>query len=106
MSDKESSDFAKARLTARREMLKTSKMFMCACCQKEKATGEAAGVHLYRPEDVDIVKAMLDEAGRPKVATYVLCLECIDSFPEQVIHAKVTKSLAAEGLFGKPKVDS
>jgi hypothetical protein len=100
MSDKDYNEFVKQRLDALRETLKAALVFMCACCQKEKPRGEAAGVHHYKAQTPDVQKAMVAENGMPKVATYVLCLECLDSFSEEVIHSKVTSYLGTQGLFG------
>lgn len=100
MSEKESKEFAKKQLEAMKEMLRQAPIFMCACCQKEKPKGEAAGAHLYRPKSKDLLRKMLDDKGLEKVATYVLCLECLDSFSDAIIHTKVTGYLATQGLFG------
>lgn len=98
--DRSYREFVEKRLEARREMLRNAPYFSCACCQKQKPKGEAAGVHVYEPENSDLRKTMVDPKGQPKVATYVLCLECVDSISEEVVHAKVTAYLGANGLFG------
>jgi hypothetical protein len=100
MSEKEAKEFARKRLEMMREMLRQAPIFMCACCQKEKPKGEAAGAHLYRPKGKDLAKKMVDEKGQQKVATYVLCLECVDSLSDDIIHTKVTSYLGTQGLFG------
>jgi hypothetical protein len=100
MSDKAYNDFAKKHLDAMRETLRQAPIFMCACCQKEKPKGEAGGAHLYQPKEQDLRKKMVDANGNTKIATYVLCLECLDSFSDKVIHAKVTAYLGTQGLFG------
>jgi hypothetical protein len=97
--DKSYRKFAESRLEARREVLRNAPFFSCACCQKQKPKGEAAGVHLYEPNS-ELRKHMLDGKGTLKVATYVLCLECLDSVPEQIINTKVTAYLGKQGLFG------
>lgn len=103
MIDKEYNDFAKAKLDAMRETLKAATYFTCACCQKQKVRGEAAGAHLYQTENSDLVKAMKAKNGMPKVATYVLCLECADSVSDKVMHTKVTAYLGKQGLFDPEK---
>jgi hypothetical protein len=100
MSEKESKEFARKRLEMMKELLRQAPIFMCACCLKEKPKGEAAGAHLYKPKGKDLAKKMLDEHGQPKVATYALCLECVDSFSDEQIHTKVTSYLGTQGLFG------
>lgn len=100
MTDKDHNAFAKQQLEAMKETLRTTMAFTCACCQTQKPKGEAAGAHLYKPESSDLQRAMMDKKSKmPKVATYVLCLECMDSFPENVIHTKVTAYLGSQGLF-------
>jgi hypothetical protein len=100
MTDKDYNDFAKQQLEAMRETLRTTMAFTCMCCQKQKPKGEAAGAHLYKPANADLQRAMLDKKTKmPKVATYVLCLECVDSYPDHVLHAKVTAAFGQQGLF-------
>lgn len=100
MTDKDYNKFAKQQLEAMKETLKTTMAFTCACCQVQKPKGEAAGAHLYKPSSSSLQKAMIDPKTKmPKVATYVLCLECLDSYPEDVIHTKVTAYLGSQGLF-------
>lgn len=103
MSDKDYNDFAKGELDKMKETLKVSMYFTCACCQKQKVRGEAAGAHLYKTENNDLAKAMKAKNGMPKVATYVLCLECLDSVSDQVLHTKVTSYLGQQGLFDPEK---
>lgn len=101
MNEKEQRKFEKQQLEALRETLRTAPAFTCMCCQNTKPKGEAAGAHIYRPDDVNLRKAMIDESGKMRVGTYVLCLECVDSLPENVIYQRVTKNFGQAGLFGK-----
>ena len=103
MSEKAYRDFVKERLDGQREWLKTASFFECACCNGMKPKNEAAGAHHYKTDDPMLQKAMIDRAsGMPKVATYVLCLECVDSKPDAEIYKNVTKTVAKQGLFGAP----
>lgn len=102
MSEKEYLEFAKQQLQGRRETLKAAPAFECASCGVLKQRDEAAGAHIYKTNDKMLLKAMVLPDGRKKVGTYVLCLECVDSLPEDKIQQNVTRSMAKEGLFGNP----
>lgn len=102
MMNKEHREFAKQQLDSRREVLRTASHFQCACCDMPKPKNEAAGAHLYQTDDEMLLKAMTLPDGRMKVGTYVLCLECVDSMPDDKIERNVTKNMAKEGLFGNP----
>jgi hypothetical protein len=99
--DKAYKEFAKKQLDGFKEVLRQSVVFNCACCQKQKPKGEAAGAHLFKTEDPAIWKAMEEAPGRHRVGTYAICLECMDSYSEEVIYTKVTAYLGSQGLFGK-----
>lgn len=101
--DKAYMEFAKKQLDGFREVLRQSVVFNCACCQKQKPKGEAAGAHLFKTEDPAIWKAMEKAPGQHRVGTYAICLECADSTSEEVIYQKVTAYLGSQGLFGKPQ---
>lgn len=101
--DKAYKEFAKKQLEGFREVLRQSVVFNCACCQKQKPKGEAAGAHLFKTEDPAIWKAMELSPGRHRVGTYAICLECSDSYSEEVIYQKVMTYLGSQGLFGEPK---
>jgi hypothetical protein len=99
-TDKRYNEFVEQQIEDLRNKLKTSLTFGCACCQKQKAKGKAAGVHAYATKNPILQKAMIDPKTKmPKVATYVICLECIDNYPEDVIHTKVTAYLGSNGFF-------
>jgi len=100
--DKAYIEFAKKQLDGFREVLRQSVAFTCACCQKQKPKGEAAGAHLFKTEDPALWKAMEEAPGRHRVGTYAICLECADSYSEVVIQQKVRAYLGSQGLFGKP----
>jgi|FLYN01.1.fsa_nt_gi hypothetical protein len=100
-------EYVRQRLESHREILRQAPAFACASCGQLKSPKEAAGVHLYETRHPALKQAMIDpESGKPRVGTYAICLECLDSFPEDVIHQNVTKYMAQAGLFGKipPKV--
>lgn len=99
--DKAYIEFAKKKLDGFRELLRQSVVFNCACCQKQKPKGEAAGAHLFKTEDPAIWKAMEEAPGQHRVGTYAICLECADSYPEDVMAQKVMAYLGSQGLFGK-----
>lgn len=99
--DKDYIEFAKKNLDGFREKLRQSVAFDCACCQKNKPRGEAAGAHTFKPEDPALWKAMEEAPGRHRVAAYAICLECKDEFPEDIILKKVISYLGSQGLFGK-----
>lgn len=99
--DKAYMEFAKKQLDGFREVLRQSMSFNCACCQKLKPKGEAAGAHLFKTEDPAIWKAMEEAPGRHRVGTYAICLECVDEFPQDIIDKKVMAYLGSQGLFGK-----
>lgn len=99
--DKAYKEFAKKQLDGFREVLRQSVVFNCACCQKQKPKGEAAGAHLFKTEDPTIWKSMEEAPGRHRVGTYAICLECSDSYSEELIHQKVMLYLGTQGLFGK-----
>jgi len=98
---KEYREFANKTLEGFKEQLRQSVAFSCACCQQQKQKGEAAGAHLFKPEDPALWKAMEEAPGRHRVAAYAVCLECKDEFPEDIILKKVISYLGAQGLFGK-----
>jgi len=100
--DKAYIEFAKKQLDSFRETLRQSVAFTCACCQKQKPKGEAAGAHLFKTEDPALWKAMEEAPGRHRVGTYAICLECADSYSDVVIQQKVMAYLGSQGLFGKP----
>lgn len=93
-------EFVESEVEKLRTKLRNRNGFMCMCCETPKTSDQAAGVHVYKTENPALKKAMLDEKGRPRVGTYVLCLECIDSLDEDSIQLKVTKNFADRGLFG------
>lgn len=101
--DKAYLEFAKKQLEGFREVLRQSVGFHCACCQKQKMKGEAAGAHLFKPEDPALWKAMEVAPGQHRVGTYAICLECKDEFSEEVILKKVVPYLGSQGLFGETK---
>lgn len=101
--DKAYIEFAKKKLDGFRELLRQSVVFNCACCQKQKPKGEAAGAHLFKTEDPAIWKAMEEAPGQHRVGTYAICLECADSYSEDLIYQKVTAYLGTKGLFGEPQ---
>lgn len=94
-------EFAKKQLDGFREVLRQSVAFNCACCQKQKPKGEAAGAHVFKPEDPALWKAMQTPNGSHKVAVYAICLECKDAYSEEVILKKVISYLGGQGLFGE-----
>lgn len=96
--------FAKKTLDGFKENLRQSMAFNCACCQKQKQKGEAAGAHLFKPEDPSLWKAMEVPGGRHRVGVYAICLECVDAFPDDVIKQKVTAYLGTQGLFDQTNV--
>lgn len=98
--DKDYIEFAKKQLDGFREVLRQSVAFNCACCGKQKSRGEAAGAHLFKPEDPALWKAMEEAPGRHRVGTYAICLECKDEYSEEVIQTKVISYLGTQGLFG------
>ncbi len=98
--DKAYMEFAKKQLDGFREVLRQSVVFSCACCQLQKPKGEAAGAHLFKPEDPALWKAMEVKPGQHRVGTYALCLECVDKYPNEAIQAKVIAYLGTQGLFG------
>lgn len=100
--DKTYLEFAKRNLEGFKETLRTAVAFNCACCEQQKMKGEAAGAHLYKPENVALWKAMQTVKG-PRVGVYALCLECVDKYSEEVINQKVTAYLGKQGLFDHPK---
>ncbi len=101
MSDADLEAYIRERLDGHRELLRNTNGFFCASCGKPKTANEAAGVHHYKTDDPALRKAMIDpKSGRPRIGTYAICLECIDSFPEETIHQNVTMSMAKDGLFG------
>lgn len=99
MTDSEYQAYVKDRVESFREILRTSMAFGCACCGEQKPRGEAAGIKVYKTSNRDLQKAMMTPEG-PRIGTYVTCLECQDQYPEKIIHQKVTKYLATQGLFG------
>lgn len=101
MSEKEAKEFRKKMLEGAKEVLRQSLGFTCACCQLQKLSGEKGGAFLYEPKDERLRRAMIDEkSGMPRVCTYVLCHECLDSVPDEVIYQKVTAYVGTQGLFG------
>jgi hypothetical protein len=70
------------------------------CCQKEKPAGEAAGAHVYKTDDPVLQRAMETTKGR-RVGTYVICVACANSLPDDAIQEKVTANFVKAGLFGK-----
>lgn len=103
MSEKAYRDFVKQMLDGQREHLKTASFFECASCNMMKPRAEAAGAHHYVTDDPMLQKAMIDPSSKmPKVCTYVLCLECVDSLPDAEIQKRVTKTVAKQGLFDVP----
>lgn len=100
MSEREA--YIKSRLEGHRETLRNAPAFTCASCGKVKPHGEAAGVHLYETDDPALQNAMMTSKG-PRVGTYAICLECVDSLPEKIIHQNVTRSMAKDGLFAPEK---
>lgn len=99
MTDWEYQAYVKERIEGFREILRNSLAFGCACCGEQKPKGEAAGIKVYQTKNKDLQKAMMTPKG-PRIGTYVTCLECQDKYSEKVIHTKVTKYLATQGLFG------
>lgn len=99
--DKAYIEFAKKHLEGFKEVLRQSVSFNCACCQKLKSRGEAAGAHLFKTEDPAIWKSMEEKPGQHRVGVYALCLECMDEFPKDVIDQKVLAYLGTQGLFGQ-----
>ncbi|MCI0529601.1 MAG: hypothetical protein L0Y56_19335 [Nitrospira sp.] len=102
--DKAYLEFAKSRLGGYREMIRTAAVFQCACCLIEKDRNEAAGVHMFKPEDPALWKAMEVAPNQHRVGLYALCLECMDSVPEEIRNQKVLSYLGSQGLFGEKKV--
>lgn len=100
MSQKERNAHAKTMLEGLRETLRNTAAFTCMCCQRTRPKGEAAGAHLYSTEDALLRKAMIDENGKERIGTYVLCLECVDSLSDDAIHRAVTQNFGKAGLFG------
>jgi hypothetical protein len=98
--DKEYMEFAKKQLDGFREVLRQSVAFNCACCGLQKQKGEAAGAHLFKPEDPALWKAMEVKPGQHRVGTYAVCLECKDAYSEELIQTKVISYLGKNGLFG------
>ena len=97
---KEYREFANKTLEGFKEQLRQSVAFSCACCQKQKQKGEAAGAHLFKPEDPALWNAMEVPGGLHRVGVYAICLECMDEFSEVVIQKKVIAYLGSQGLFG------
>jgi|EndMetStandDraft_8_1072994.scaffolds.fasta_scaffold575047_1 hypothetical protein len=97
---KEYREFANKTLEGFKEQLRQSVAFSCACCQQQKQKGEAAGAHLFKPEDPALWKAMEVPGGLHRVGVYAICLECMDAFSEDVIQKKVIAYLGSQGLFG------
>ena len=102
--DKAYLEFAKSRLEGYREMLRTARVFQCACCLLEKDRSEAAGVHMFKPESPELWKAMEEAPNQHRVGLYAMCLECMDSVPEEVRMQKVVSYLGSQGLFGGKKL--
>lgn len=101
MSDAQLERDIQKQLDTHRETLRATSFFCCASCQKTKPAGEAAGVHAFRTENPQLLKAMIDrETGRMRIGTYAICLECMDSLPDDVIYQNATRSMAKQGLFG------
>lgn len=99
--DKAYKEFAKKQLEGFKEVLRQSVVFNCACCQKQKSKGEAAGAHLFKTEDPALWKAMEEAPGQHRVGVYAICLECKDEYSEELIQTKVMAYLGSQGLFGK-----
>lgn len=99
--DKAYMEFAKKTLDGFREVLRQSQAFQCACCLNQKFKGEAAGAHLFKPEDPKLWKAMEAPGGTHRVGVYAICLECKDAYSEEVILQKVIVYLGGQGLFGE-----
>jgi len=97
---KEYREFANKTLEGFKEQLRQSVAFSCACCQQQKQKGEAAGAHLFKPEDPALWKAKEVPGGLHRVGVYAICLECMDAFSEDVIQKKVIAYLGSQGLFG------
>lgn len=87
-------------LKSHREILKRARAFVCMCCQKTKATDEAAGAFVYKTDEPKLLRAM-QSAGGPRICTYVICNACAESYPEEVVHEKATAYFSKAGLFGE-----
>jgi hypothetical protein len=112
LSSKEKEEYLKTRTEGYKEVLRQSPAFECASCrlQKHNPKEEAAGVWTYRTKDPVLNRQMLTREGL-RIAQYVLCKECIETFEPKVIYQKVTAYLATQGLFdpeppAKPKTET
>ncbi len=94
MSEKERREFVKTQVEGMTEVLNNTVGFVCACCGETKQKNEADRVKIYKPESRDVAVAMGN-----KIATYVICLQCKETFPPAVVHTKVTAYLGTQGLF-------
>jgi hypothetical protein len=74
------------------ETLRTAAHFECIACLYAKPKDQAEGVHVYEPRSEMV-------AHYAHKAVYVLCAACA-GLPDVELHQKVTRNLAARGLFG------
>lgn len=92
-------------IVGHRKALKSAAAFTCICCRQDKASSDAEGVHVYKTDDPVLQRAMQTPEG-PRVGTYVICIACVNSLPDDVIYEKVTATFAEAGFFGRIKAIS
>lgn len=85
---------AKANLESYRVKMSGSRAFACACCGLTWSRQKLGGVYNYEP-DPALASRMVGPAA------YAVCDKCESEFVKKQIHQKVTKTLAAQGLFGR-----